>query len=172
MQKTEQHCFYILLSRGFARPSHPSNSPTYFTFLPVKTSTSRCCYLRGFQQPVTSTSFSLLQKLSPASLLDVLPLRLPVPAGRCSRRCQTLCGGEEEKKKEEPTQGSEWWEEGGRERLSERLRGPTAIRLLFIFFPSVSKADFIDFSNLKHSHSRTFHRPIDWNWLPWGSLVL
>ena len=45
-----------------------------------------------------------------------------------------LCVGEEEKKKEEPTQGSEWWKEGGRERLSERLRGPTAIRLLFIFF--------------------------------------
>ena len=114
MQKTVQHCFYILLSRGFARPSHPSNSPTYFTFLPVKTSTSRCCYLPGFQQPVTSTSFSLLQKLSPASLLDVLPLRLLVPAGRCSRRCQTLCGGRRKKKRRSQRKGqSDGRREGG-----------------------------------------------------------
>lgn len=53
--------------------------------------------------------------------------------------------------------------EGRRGGMSERLRGAAAIRLLFIFVPSLSKADFIDFSNLKHSHSRTFHRPIDWN---------
>ena len=64
---------------------------------------------------------------------------------------------------EEPTQGSVRMMEGRRERMSEGLRGATAISLLFIFFPSVSKADFIDFSNLKHSPSRTFHRPIDWN---------
>lgn len=33
----------------------------------------------------------------------------------------------------------------------------------YVFFPSLFKADVIDFSNLKHSHSRTFHRPMDWN---------
>ena len=56
---------------GLLTPSQPP--PPYFTFLPVKTSTSRCCYLPGFQQPVTSTSFSLLQKLSPTVFLDALP---------------------------------------------------------------------------------------------------
>lgn len=87
--ETEQHCFYILLSGGFAWPSHPFALPqphllyththtpphTYppFTFLPVKTSTGRCCYLPSFQPPVTSTSFSLLQKLSPTTFLDALP---------------------------------------------------------------------------------------------------
>lgn len=72
MQKTEQHCFYILLAREFAWPSHPSTSP-HITFLPVMTSKSRCCYLPGFQQPVTSTSCCLLQKLSPTTLLNALP---------------------------------------------------------------------------------------------------
>lgn len=52
--------------------------------------------------------------------------------------------------------------EGTRNNMSGRLRGAAPIGLLF-FLHSVSKADFIDFSNLKHSHSRTFHRPIDWN---------
>lgn len=74
--ETEQHCFYIPLSREFAWPSHPSNPSCHHPiiyFLPVKTSGSRCCYLPGFQQPVTSTTCFLLQKLSPNTSLCALP---------------------------------------------------------------------------------------------------
>lgn len=74
--ETEQHCFYILLSRGFPCPSHPS---TQFTFLPVKPSRSRCCYLPSFQQPVTSVSFSFLQKPS----LSTFSMRFPAVPDTC-----------------------------------------------------------------------------------------
>lgn len=77
----------------------------------------------------------------------------------------------EDSRKKEGTNRRVRMMEGSRKHMSGRLRGATPKGLLF-FFPSVSKADSIDFSNLKHSHSRTFHRPIDWNRLPWGSLVL
>lgn len=142
--ETEQHCFYTLLSRGFACPSHPS---TQFTFLPVKTSRSRCCYLPSFQQPVTSTSFSLLQKLS-LSTFWMHSLWFLIPDHHKSQndgRKESSC---------------EWNTEGCR------------CNKVIYFFPSVSKADFIDFPNLKHSHCRNFYSPIDWNWLPWGPLVL
>lgn len=74
--ETEQHCFYILLSRGLACPSHPS---TQFTFLPVQPSRSRCCYLPSFQQPVTSAGFSLLQKLS----ISTFWMRFPAVPDTC-----------------------------------------------------------------------------------------
>lgn len=104
--ETEQHCFYILLAWEFPWPSHPSVSP-YFTFLPVMTSRSRCCYLPGFQQPVTSTSCSLLQKLSPTTFLDALPA---VP-DTCWEVQPVMSNLEDCGKKEEPIQGSGWWKE-------------------------------------------------------------
>lgn len=65
------------------RPSLSRLQPP-FTFLPVQASRSRCCYLLSFQQPVTSTSFSLLQTLSPSTFLDAAPCGSPIPAGRHS----------------------------------------------------------------------------------------
>lgn len=71
-----------------------------------------------------------------------------------------LAWGLKKEKKERGTITRVRLMEGGRLLMNERLRGATAIQL---FFPFVLKADLIDFANLKHSHCRTFHRPIDWN---------
>lgn len=130
------------------RSNYPGDSPVpltlpprRFTVLPVKTGRGRCCYLPGFQHSVTSTGFSALQKPPPASS------RYTLPAAP-----RSLLGGAASDVKL------------GEAGVNGRLRGATTIRLLLPPPPpSLFCTDFIDFSNLKHSHCRTFCRPIDLN---------
>lgn len=99
------------------------------------------------------------QKLSPSTFSGCAPRGFSATCwgggGGRSQRCQAWSGN-----RRNPGKGSTMMG-GGKVLINERLGGvPLAPRL---FLSSVSEADFIDFSNLKHSHCRAFHRPIDWN---------
>lgn len=104
------------LSAIVFRSNYPGDSPVpltlpprRFTFLPVKTRRSRCCFLPGFQHSVTSTGFSTLQKLPPAFLSIHSPPAAP----------RSLLGGVASDVKL------------GEAGVNARLRGATTIRLLF-----------------------------------------
>lgn len=162
---SEQDCFYILLSREFAWSSHPSISltpptlPFYLLRLPEADAVISPAF-NSLSHPLASPFFKSCLPL-PCWMHS---LRFPIPAARRSRRCQTW------RKRRNQHKGQN---DGMIERACEwKTKGCRCNKVVIYSFPSVSKADFIDFSNPKHSHSRTFHRPIDWNWLPWGSLVL
>lgn len=129
MPKQSNIVFISYYPEDLRGPLTPPFPTLYFTFLPVQASRSRCCYLPGFQQPVTSTSFSRLQKLSPTAFLDALPA---VP-DTCweAQPAMSNSGG----KQKGGANTRVRMMEGKRERMSERLRGATEIRLLFIFFP-------------------------------------
>lgn len=107
--ETEQHCFYILLSGGFAWPSHPFALPQpHLLYTHTHTSTHTHppplpFYLLRLPQAdaVISLAFNRLSHpLASPFFKSCLPLlfwmhslRFPIPAGRRSRGCQTREGG-------------------------------------------------------------------------------
>lgn len=81
--ETEWHFFFfckVQSPRECADPSQSSIYPRYFTFLPVKTSTGKCCYLPGFWEAVTSTGCLLLQRRLHTTVLYALSV---VPHSCC-----------------------------------------------------------------------------------------
>lgn len=136
MQKLSNFVFISYYPENLPGPLTPP-FPLNFTFLPVKTSRSRCCYLPGFQQPVTSTSISLPQKLSHNTFLDALPA---VP-DTCWE-AQSVMSNFEKKRNQHKGQNDGRKE---REHMSERLRGATEIGLLFIFFLMFPKLTLLIF---------------------------
>lgn len=155
---------------------YPEDSPVPLTpppptlpLYPLRLLEADAVISRAFNSLSHPLASPFFQKLSPSTFF--FPDAIPAVPDTCweAQPVMSNLG----RKKEEPSHGSEWWKEG--EFIWMKDWGvPLAIRLFFyFFFPSVSKADFIDFFLTWNTATvEPFHRPIDWNWLPWGPLVL
>lgn len=164
--ESEQHCFHILLPRGFEDSSVPLTPPTPPPLLPSYLFRLReadaviSWAFNSLSHPLASPFFKRCLPPLFWMLLPVVPRYLlggKVTDAKLSR------GVKKRKKKRNHHKGQiDGRKQGSYEWKTEGCHCNTVV------FPSVFKADLIDFANLKHSHCRTFHRPIDWNWLPWS----
>lgn len=136
--KTEQHCFYILLSGVFARPSQHSISLPPLPFYLLRLPKADTVISKAFNSLSHPLAAPLFRSCLPSPCW-VHSLQFPIPAGRRMSNLDN-CG-----EKYGGTNTRVRMMEGKRKHMRERLRGAAAIRLFLFFFLLLPKLTLLIF---------------------------